>query len=57
MGDGWRVGVVEIACAFYWGFLLEDSNAEKWGDHEKKKLFLNKSVKALIPLKRDIRVY
>ena len=51
------MGVVEIACAFYGGFLLEDSNAEKWGDHEKKKLFLNKFVKALIPLKRDIRVY
>ena len=33
------MGVVEIACAFYGGFLLEDSNAEKWGDHEKRNYF------------------
>ena len=28
---GWREGggVAEITCVFLWGFLLEDSNAEK----------------------------
>ena len=50
-GDEGRVGVVEISCAFLEGFLLGDSNAEKWSDHQKKKLFINKSVEALIPLK------
>ena len=52
------MGVVEIACAFFLGGgsggrggLLGDSNAEKWSDHQKKKVFINKSVEALIPLK------
>ena len=56
--DGWwRVGVVEIACAFLGGFLLGDSSVEKWSDHQKKKFFINKSIQALIPLKEHIRVY
>ena len=53
------MGVVEIACAFFLGGgagvggggLLGDSNAEKWIDQKKKKVFINKSVEALIPLK------
>ena len=33
-GEGWgEGGGVEIACAFFGGFLLGDSNVEKWGDH------------------------
>ena len=41
------MGVVEIACVFFFmggGGLLGDSNAEKWSDHQKKKVFINKSV-------------
>ena len=30
------------------GLLLGDSNAEKWGDHQKKKFFINNSVDAVI---------
>ena len=45
------MGIVEIACAFLGGFLLGDSNLEKWNDHQKKKFFINKSIRALIPLK------
>ena len=33
---------------FYGGFLLGGSNAEKWGDHRKKKFFINNSVEAVI---------
>ena len=29
------------------GALLGDSKVEKWGDHQKKKFFINKSVEAL----------
>ena len=33
---------------FFWGgALLGDSKVEKWGDHQKKKFFINKSVEAL----------
>ena len=31
--------------------MLEDLNAEKQSDHQKKKFFINKSIEALIPLK------
>ena len=48
LGDGGRV---EIVCAFFFlgggGALLGDSKVEKWGDHQKKKFFINKSVEAL----------
>ena len=49
--DEGGMGAVEITCAFFGGFLLGGSNAEKWGDHQKKKFFLNKSVEALILIK------
>ena len=34
---------------FFWGggALLGDSKVEKWGDHQKTKFFINKSVEAL----------
>ena len=44
---------VEIACTFLRGFLVEGTNAEKCGDSRKKKLFINNSVKALIPFKEE----
>ena len=46
LGDGGRV---EIVCAFFWGegALLGDSKVEKWGDHQKTKFFINKSVETL----------
>ena len=48
--DGGRqVGVTEIACAFIGEFLLGDSNVEKWNGIQKKKFFINKCIKALIP--------
>ena len=36
-------------CLFFWGggTLLGDSKVEKWGDNQKKKFFINKSVEAL----------
>ena len=36
-------------CLFFWGggALLGDSKVEKWGDHQKMKFFINKSVEAL----------
>ena len=46
---GRRVGVIEIACAFLGGFLLGDSNVGKQSDHQKKKFFINKCIKAIIP--------
>ena len=49
---GRRVGIIEIACAFLRGFLLGDSNLEKGSDHQKKKFFINKSIWALILLKK-----
>ena len=51
-GDVGKVGVLEIACAFFFfWFLLGDPNAEKWSEHQEKKFFINKSVEVLIPLK------
>ena len=43
------MGVTEIACAFIGEFLLGDSNVEKWNGIQKKKFFINKCIKALIP--------
>ena len=41
-------------CIFFFGGLLfGGSNAEKWGDHQNKTFFLNNSVKALIPFKKE----
>ena len=37
-------------------FLLVVSNAEKWGDHQKKKFFINNFVKTLIPFKEEHQV-
>ena len=34
----------EIGYIFWEGLLLGGSNAENWGDHKKKKLFINNSV-------------
>ena len=34
----------EIGYIFWGGLLLGGSNAENWGDHKKKKLFINNSV-------------
>ena len=34
-------------------FLFVVSNAEKWGDHQNKKLFINNFVKTLIPFKEE----
>ena len=36
---------------FLGGLLLRGSNAEKWGDHKKKKFFINKSIEVVISLK------
>ena len=49
MGKGWKI--VEMARTCLGGFLLEGSNAEKWGAHRKKNLFINNSVGTLILLK------
>ena len=51
MKGGW--GLLNCMCLFLGGRggLLGDLNAEKWSDHQKKKVFINKSVEALIPLK------
>ena len=32
---------------FFGGLLLGGSNAEKWGDHQKEKFFINNSVEAV----------
>ena len=36
--------------------LLGGSNAEKWGDHRKKKFFINNSVEVLISFKEKHEV-
>ena len=36
--------------------LLVVSNAEKWGDYQKKKFFINNFVKTLIPFKEEHQV-
>ena len=41
---------VEIGYTF-WGLLLGGSNAEKWGDHQKKIFFINNSVEVVISFK------
>ena len=38
-------------CFFGW-LLLRGSNAEKWGDHKKKKFFINNCVEAVISFKQ-----
>ena len=43
---GWWNGIY-----FFGWLLLGDSNAEKWGDHHKKKFFVNNSVETVISLK------
>ena len=35
----------------FWALFLEDSNAEKLGNCQQKKFFINNSVEATIPLK------
>ena len=50
LGNRERVGVIKSACAFFGGFLLGDTNTKKWGDHQRKKFFINKSAESLIPL-------
>ena len=55
---GWREGGGCWNCmCFLWGIFVGRFKCGKMGWPWKKKLFLNKFVKALIPLKRDIRVY
>ena len=49
LGNRGRVGVIETACAFFGG-LLGDANTKKWGDHQRKKFFINRSAEFLIPL-------
>ena len=51
LGDVGKVGVVEIACTFFFCWEIQDPNAEKWSEHQEKKFFINKSVEVLIPLK------
>ena len=48
-----RWGFVGIPYNFLGGLLLGGSNLEKWGDHQKKKFFINNSVEALIPFKEE----
>ena len=36
------------------GLLLGDSNAENWGDHQKKKFFMCSSVETLILFKEGL---
>ena len=50
--DGGRVRTNDIAWAFFGRFLLGRSNTKKWGEHQNKKLFKNKSVNALILFKK-----
>ena len=42
---------LKLDILFWGGFLLGDSNAEKWGGYQKKKLFINNSTKAVILFK------
>ena len=35
------------------GLHLGSSNAEKWGDHQRKKFFINNSVDTLISFKEE----
>ena len=42
---------VEIAYFLEGGLLLGGSNAEKWGDHQKKKFLISNFVEALIQFK------
>ena len=39
---------------FLGGLLLRDSNTGKWGDHQKKKFFINNSVEAVILFKVEV---
>ena len=50
---GWRKSVGGCCnwIYFFGGLLLGGANAEKWGDHQKRKFFLNNSVEALISFK------
>ena len=43
-GEGGGRGVIEIACTFLEELLLGGSDAKKWGDHQKKKFFINNSL-------------
>ena len=47
-GGGRNIGGRWNRIYFFGGLLLGDSNAEKWGDHQKKKFFINNSVDAVI---------
>ena len=46
-------GGTAIACTFLMGLCLGSSNVEKWGKHQRKKLFINNSVEALILFKEE----
>ena len=39
------------------GFLLGGSNTEKWGDHKKRKFFINNSVEVVISFKKKDQGY
>ena len=52
---GWVGGGGSVGGRWNWmvfgGLLLGGSNAEKWGDHKKKKFYINNSVEVVISFK------
>ena len=49
----WGNGVPLKCMSFFGGISFGRSNMKKRGDHQNKKLFINQSVKVLIPLKEE----
>ena len=47
------MGLLELYVPFFGGMLLGGSYAEKRGDHQKKKFFINNSVEALISFNKE----
>ena len=53
--QGWESkGLLKLHLIFFWGgggggggLMLGDSNAEKWGDHQNKKFFIDNFVKSI----------
>ena len=52
-GGGRGCGAIGIVCTLFGGMLLGGSYAEKRGDHQKKKFFINNSVEALISFNKE----
>ena len=50
-GKGGKCGRLMELDILFGGLLLGGSNAKKWGDHKKKKFFINKSVEVVVSFK------